>query len=457
MRHFNRGRLRDWAAVKSALAMHVSRQRVAAKIESPPESTHSPSVSTPGLRNYSSHDRQLWQNDRLRGFYDHAAHTPAKAGVREASAGKLPSSLKSVHKSSVGIQKGEALVDYEAIVTKRPVCNSPRGEDTVKWILVEDSKKKTSPVVNTNHQHRRREKEKERENRVLHFQTPPADMPHYLRQQQEEELYQLHPDMRPLPPPKETAIGTSNGSYGSPFMASTGHSPLGLSPQQFSKAATPMGNGNGNGRGNGSAKKKTFLSSWDEFALSDALMAQSGEMQRIMRGRHQSIKVIRALWNQGGAEQGIERLIRMNDPAVLHDCLSLIACNNTFHASSHFTLSFCVALLPGALLLLSQPYEDWIHTALECLSSIYRGFGNLILTECPGHLRQPHSTPPPLHSHRALQCGRLVEGLVEAAEACHHLSLHVSSMNASLAVSLRSFNQVAEALIQSLGGSLPSG
>ncbi len=101
-----------------------------------------------------------------------------------------------------------------------------------------------------------------------------------------------------------------------------------------------------------------------------ALLEGGRAMEMVLQQRLQSLKVVRAelvARNAGGA---VEKLVALQDAAVLVDVLGTLNGKPNF-----YTLSHCVALLPPLNELLASPLDGHVSVALETIHILIESFG----------------------------------------------------------------------------------
>ncbi|KNC55024.1 katanin p80 WD40-containing subunit B1 [Thecamonas trahens ATCC 50062] len=151
-----------------------------------------------------------------------------------------------------------------------------------------------------------------------------------------------------------SAHASPGGGIPSSFSA-----PLGLDPAAFVHA--PSGVRAGRGAGAGTAL--------------GPLLESGPPMQAVLSSRLHSLKLVRALLADGRATAAVEKLVALNDAAVLVDVLATLNGKPNFYSLSH-----CVALLPPLNELLASALDRHVAVALQTIHILIESFGPLLVT-----------------------------------------------------------------------------
>lgn len=96
-------------------------------------------------------------------------------------------------------------------------------------------------------------------------------------------------------------------------------------------------------------------------------------MSVVLDHRQRTLTMCRTAWRNRGPIAAMELACQMNDPSVVVDLLNILN-----FRSNIWKLDLCAAVLPQLRQLLDSKYDTYVHTAVNSLRLVLRGFGQII-------------------------------------------------------------------------------
>lgn len=105
----------------------------------------------------------------------------------------------------------------------------------------------------------------------------------------------------------------------------------------------------------------------------DSILSGHEALVAVLSARHRNLLVIKTMWTTGNIKTAVDAAVGMNDPAVLHDVVSMM-----LQKASIWSLDHCTCLLPILGNLVSSKYDNYVDTGLNGIKQILRSFGPII-------------------------------------------------------------------------------
>eukprot|EP00163_Fabomonas_tropica_P011476 TRINITY_DN2218_c0_g1_i4.p1 TRINITY_DN2218_c0_g1~~TRINITY_DN2218_c0_g1_i4.p1 ORF type:complete len:674 (+),score=128.51 TRINITY_DN2218_c0_g1_i4:2-2023(+) len=143
------------------------------------------------------------------------------------------------------------------------------------------------------------------------------------------------------------------------IIPSSRHEPVGLDVESFLPQTRRTDSGS--------------VASMSDAEIMASISKSSSTLATVLQTRLTNIRAIRAFWANGDLKGALEHMIKLNDPAIAVDVLSVLSQKSTL-----FTLDIAVLVFPVLIELLRSQYEEYVKLSLEVLNMLCKSFGALI-------------------------------------------------------------------------------